>query len=101
MNCPPEIAAVLLDILKTGILRIRLLGWSENPGRCAVEADHLHNLPDLLAGFSPDLLKFYWEVGRTTFMDQSSPEDLAQFEPLWKQLQEHVLGGVRPAERSA
>ncbi len=52
MNCPPEVAEILLEILQNGLLRIRMLGWSDAGHRCAIEADHLHNLPHLLTHFS-------------------------------------------------
>jgi hypothetical protein len=86
MSCSPEIAAIVAEILKAGILRIRQLGWANDGERCAVEADHIHNLPDLLSNYSPDLLKHYWEVERTGFINQSSPADLASFELLWQRL---------------
>jgi len=54
MTCPTEIAEILTEILRTGLLRIRALGWSGNAERCAIEADHLHNVPDLLAHYSPE-----------------------------------------------
>ena len=83
MECPPEIAEVLLRILTTGLLRIRAHGWDDNPQRCAVEADHLHNLPSLLASFSLDRLEYYWETERVSYMKQSAPEDMLVFVPLW------------------
>ncbi len=86
MASSPEISELLLDILRTGILRIRSAAWSGDASRCAVEADHIHNLPDLIRNFSPDRLKYYWEVERTCFVDQSSPADLASFEALWTNL---------------
>jgi hypothetical protein len=88
MTCPPEIADVILDILKTGILQIRALGWSKEPERCSRQADHIHNLPDLLRNFSPDLLTFYWQTERASFIQHSSPEERVLFEPLWSRLLE-------------
>src|SRR5262249_1900836 len=90
MSCPPEIAAILLEIVKTGLLRIRQLGWNHDPDRCAIEAEHVHNLPDLVKVYSPDLLQFYWETERISFIDQSTPAERANFEPLWDQLRPHV-----------
>ena len=90
MQCPPEILETLTDILCTGLLRIRALGWSQNAARCAVEADHLHNLPALLADYKPELLEFYWRVERAAFIRQSSLDDVTGFEPLWNALAEHV-----------
>jgi hypothetical protein len=90
MTCPDEIAEVLLEIIEIGILRIRGLGWGENAVRCAVEADHLHNLPHLISHFSEDLLKYYWDVERPSFIGQGSPESIAQFTPLWERLATHL-----------
>jgi hypothetical protein len=84
MNCPPEIAKIITEILTAGLLRIRALGWSgANTERCAVEADHLHNLPALLNDFKPELLAYYWDAERVSFIERSSPEEVEGFEPLW------------------
>ena len=91
MQCPPEILKTLTDILYTGLLRIRALGWSQNAARCAVEADHLHNVPALLADYKPELLDFYWRVQRVEFIRESSYEEVARYEPLWNALAEHVV----------
>ena len=87
MQCPAEIANVITEILTTGLLRIRALGWSgASAQRCAVEADHLHNLPALLSDFKPESLAYYWEAERVSFIQRSSPEDVEGFEPLWEAL---------------
>jgi hypothetical protein len=90
MSCPSEIADVVLKILKVGIMRIRRLGWAHEAERCAVEADHIHNLPDLLSAYSPDRLRYYWEAERISFIQQSSPVECAGFEPLWAKLGQHI-----------
>jgi hypothetical protein len=87
MQCPPEIAEIVCEILQTGLLRIRALG---DAARCALEADHLHNLPGLLANYKPELLDYYWQVERVGFVERSTPEDIQGFEPLWKALAQHV-----------
>jgi hypothetical protein len=101
MSCPAEIAAILLEILRTAVLRIRAAGWSEDPARCADEADHIHNLPDLLRNYSPERLRYYWEVERAGFLSQSPGADVAPFEPLWGQLARYAAtpaGPVRAPE---
>jgi hypothetical protein len=90
MQCPPEVSEILAKILSVGLLRIRALGWNRDAARCAVEADHLHNLPALLAAFNPELLDFYWRVERVAFIQCSSREEIAAFEPLWAALGDHV-----------
>lgn len=97
MNCPPEIAAILLDILSMAALRIRALGGAGNARRCAIEADHIHNLPALLQDYSPELLRYYWEAERPGFISQSTPADLAGFQPLWAQLAIHIPGPANQA----
>jgi hypothetical protein len=53
MKCPTEIAVIILEIVKIGILTIRATGASDAK-QCFVEADHIHNLPALLKNYSPD-----------------------------------------------
>lgn len=92
MNCPPEIAQVLAALLRTGVLRIRKAGWAEDSRRCAIEADHIHNLPTLLTDFSPEALRYYWEVERPAFLSQVEGESVAPFEVLWGTLESWVSG---------
>jgi hypothetical protein len=89
MSLSPEITQVVLEILRIGILRIRALGWSGDAHRCAIEADHIHNLPALLANSSPDLLNYYLDVERAAFIGQSADasNSVEQFEPLWRKLE--------------
>ncbi len=88
MNCPTPIAAILLEILSRGILRIRACSGDAN--RCIVEADHIHNLPNLIRDYSPELLVFYWEVERASFVSQTPETLLEGFEPLWRELRPHA-----------
>jgi hypothetical protein len=87
MQCPPKVAEVVCDILRTGLLRIRCL---DDALRCHSEADHLHNLPTLLTKFTPELLEFYWSVERACFIKRSTPQEIEAFEPLWNALVAHV-----------
>ena len=87
MQCPPEIAEIVCEILRTGLLRIRALGDAD---RCTLEADHLHNLPGLLVNYKPELLDYYWQVERVGFVACSTPEDVQGFEPLWRVLAKYV-----------
>jgi hypothetical protein len=90
MNCPPDLAKILAAILRTGVLRIRNSGWDGR--RCAIEADHLHNLPTLLADYSPEALRYYWEVERPSFLSQIAGESVAGFEAPWGQLERWMSG---------
>ena len=71
MNCPPEIADIITRLIEAGILRIRAAAWAGDSARCAVEADHIHNLPGLLTNFSSETLRYYWEVEMPAFLAQS------------------------------
>src|SRR5262245_57429376 len=95
MSCPPEIADILLNILESGLLTIRVLGWNGEADRCAVEADHLHNLPSLLADYRPEKLLYYWDVQRTIYIEESPPEYQPVWEALWRRLESHVAATRR------
>lgn len=94
MKCPADIADVLLEILRTGILRIRVMDRSADT---FLEADHLHNIPTLLQNYSPELLKYYWEIERPSFVKRCT--SCAQFEPLWEKLRGHMeTKTLRPSQ---
>ena len=97
MDCPDAVAKVLLDILQAGLLSIRAASWSGDNGRSAIEADHLHNLPALLANYSPELLRFYWDVERTSYLTQIEAESVSIFAPHWKCLEPLVQRETVPA----
>jgi hypothetical protein len=90
MQATRSVTAIIAEILAVGLLRIRASAWNGNPDRCAIEADHLHNLPALLTQTQLDLLEYYWNVERISFVKQSSGENLECFEPLWKELSQYV-----------
>jgi hypothetical protein len=90
MTPSPDATRIVLEILKLGTLRVRSLGWAGDARRCAIEADHLHNLPDFLLCPSSALLSFYWEVEKPAFEGVSRDTDLAMFRPLWEELRPHV-----------
>ena len=95
MTCPPDVARVVLQILQIAVLRIRAGGWGGDGSRCALEADHVHNLPALLIDYSDELLRSYWEVERPSFMKRCRPADLESYEPLWAELAELVSAHSR------
>ena len=89
MSCPPEIAEVIAEILRMGLLNIRALAWSGNSAACANEADHVHNLPQLLGNYSPEQMRYYWEVERPTYCDSDGANPTI-FAPAWERLH-HLL----------
>ncbi len=94
MSVPSGIKDILQDLITTGLIRIRALAWEGAADRCAIEADHIHNLPSLLAHEEPDGLVHYGEVERPSHIRQSGPTHLAMWEPLWRWLQAHIEGVV-------
>ena len=87
MPCPPEIAAILLDILRDGLLACRAAGSVE---QCSEQADHLHNIPGLLKNYSPDLLRFYWDVERPAVAAHCDAQAREFWEGHWQRLRPHV-----------
>jgi hypothetical protein len=83
-----EIRDILLKILRTGILSARAAGWSNRADRCAIEADHVHNLPNLIRDLQLDLLIYYFEIERPDYIKQGG--DRKQFESEWQRLGEII-----------
>ena len=71
MNCPPEIAEILLEILKQAALNIRLAAHKGDSEQCFQEADHIHNIPTILSSFSEENLKYYLKVERSIYLKRS------------------------------
>jgi hypothetical protein len=90
MTCPPDIAIILLDILRHGLLACRAAGWRGDPDGCAIQADHLHNLPDLMADYSVEKLRYYWEVERPAFAVDCPREERDWWDRQWERLRVHV-----------
>ncbi len=88
MNCPPEIAKILLQIIHSGILKARSQGWSKNAEGSVLELNHIHNLPRLLSDFSRENLDWYWEKERPRYIEvhQSLGRSETGFEDMWKEL---------------
>ena len=97
MNCPAEVAEILLTILHPGILKVRAFGWSGDAERAAIAADHVHNLPDLIAHFAPERLDYYWSAEIPIYQERATPEEVALFRPIWDQLRPHVERLCPPA----
>lgn len=87
MNCPQHILEPLTEILKIGLLNVRVAAAKGDTQRCHIEADHVHNLPSLIRDYRQDLLKFYIDVEKPTFEKNSAGADLRLFEQQWAKLQ--------------
>ena len=90
MECPEDIAKVLVKIIHTGILRMRCFAQSESPDRCFLEADHLHNIPTILESYSPDLIAHYWSIERPSYIQQLE-EKTVQFDHCWNELSRLIV----------
>ena len=62
MRRQEDVRAPLLKIIERGLLGIRQHADRNDPERCGVEANHLHNLPSLVEKCSPERLTYYLEV---------------------------------------
>jgi hypothetical protein len=71
----------------SGLLHIRSRGWDNRAADCAVEADHLHNIPELVR--KPDLrrLSYYYDISRTCFVKEAKGSTEG-FEKSWARLGE-------------
>lgn len=65
-ECPEPLRQAMLDLLAHTLVAIR--NEPSNSRQCQALADHMHNVPSLLSDFSPDLLRYYWEVERPCFL---------------------------------
>lgn len=93
MNCPPEVAAILAEILKSGLLKIRQSPITHE--QTQIEADHLHNLPELLTDYYAAGLIYYWDVERNTYLASVDPQTVGdQFKDAWRRL-EFCVAAVR------
>src|SRR5438477_11937360 len=86
MNCPPDVALELAEILKWGLLQIRIAGQQGDGRRCVQESDHIHNLPGLLIDYAPQLLAFYWRTERPLLITQIGESECKGFEEPWARL---------------
>jgi hypothetical protein len=79
---------IYLDILYRGLLNARSAGYAGDAAQAAAEADHLHNLPELLQHLArEELHAFYWEGMRPSYLGESKPEYATRFDPLWAELE--------------
>ncbi|MGA8346968.1 MAG: hypothetical protein WBQ11_01990 [Isosphaeraceae bacterium] len=90
MHCPAEIAEVILPILQYGLIRVRAFAWQGQAELCAVEADHIHNLPDLLADYTPQKLYYYWNAERPDYVRQVGVDQAVGWEELWQRLGDRI-----------
>lgn len=93
MNCPDDIADILIEIIYTACLSIRAAGYEGDSKYCALEASHIHNLPGLLRNFDENKLRYYWEITRLSYIEQMREQreaDTGAYKALWNRLKPHV-----------
>lgn len=59
-----------LEILHWGLIRLRNEACGENQELCAIEADHLHNLPALIAHPSEEGHAYYLDTERPVYLER-------------------------------
>lgn len=91
MNCPEEIAQILLEILEQSMLNIRSAAHQGKMEQCFQEADHVHNLPSVLSSFSQEKAKYYWDVERTIYAKRSQGNYAKSFDSQWKKLEKFMV----------
>jgi len=90
-----EIRNALAGILAEALILIRNAGWRGEAARCAIEADHVHNLPPILRqdGINRELVVFYWNVERPAYVSQlaragmPAADSCARFEQYWMSIE--------------
>jgi hypothetical protein len=85
MSLEDEAKEAVLEILADGLLRIRAFAWAGKVEMCAVEADHLHNLPELVKDFKWELLEYYVRCQRNNFANIPG-YNTTQFQKAWERL---------------
>ena len=75
---------IYCDILYRGLINIRTAAREGDFKRCEMEADHLHNLPDLLKNYDNEQLHdYYWNC-----MRPDETEHTKCYQELWNRLKE-------------
>lgn len=88
--CPRDVADVTLQILQTGVAHARAAGWSSDAELAAIEANHVHNLPDLLRQYTHHKIRYYWNSERPSYVAKyvrHVGEEPARFAEHWRALE--------------
>ncbi len=90
---PADVREALAQILEIACLSIRVAARKGDVKYCAIEADHIHNLPDLLRKFDAAKLKYYLSVTRPSYIEalgQLPDTTVEPYQALWRQLERHA-----------
>jgi hypothetical protein len=91
--CPAEVASLLLEILYRSIVQIGCN--AQDAEYCFLEADHIHNLPELVRNYAPRRLLWYWDVERPLYLSRYPEAMQSWVAPLWDKLHPHVEAARR------
>jgi hypothetical protein len=86
--------AIYVEILRFGLIGLRNSAQSGQIDYCAVESEHLHNIPSLIGETNELRHQFYYEQERTLYLERLDREiwgvafTLGRYEELWKRLGE-------------
>jgi len=75
MKDKTEVVQSLESILRRGLCHIRYIGSLGLAEECQIEAYHLHNLPKLIVDFKLELLDYYFNVERVSYLNSLKDED--------------------------
>ena len=86
---PEDVQKALLEVLSVTLLSIR--NFSKKADLCYAFSDHVHNVPSLIANYSPGKFRYYWEVERPIFIRTIQELQFAftLFDGPWSILEKH------------
>ena len=80
---------ILLQILRQGILNCRLAARQGHAAEAEIEADHLHNVLDIIAADDEESLRRYWCVDRLGYKKRCHNRQFrSSFAALWSELED-------------
>jgi hypothetical protein len=84
---PRRRSEIYCDILAMGLLNLRRAALEQDHEHCFAEADHLHNIPDLIKRGCPDELhQFYLSTMRPGYARAGRPKWVQTYVTLWLEL---------------
>jgi hypothetical protein len=93
LGYPADVREALAQILEIACLSIRVAARKGDARYCAIEADHIHNLPALLRKFDATKLKYYLDVTRPIYVEALSKLPGTTLDPYqvhWRKLEAHA-----------
>jgi len=90
MSAPKAIQDALTEIVYYGILMIRMEAKGGNSVRCAIEAEHIHNLPNLINNYSDDYLLCYYPKDVQSYLAATKSTNVNCFRPAWMIIDQYL-----------